>query len=85
MATGSATIRITNESRDTVRELARETGLRQQEILDLAVEAYRRQLFLKNANSAFAALRAKPTAWGAERAERDAWDGALGDGIEGDA
>ena len=85
MATGSATIRITNESRETVRELARETGLRQQEILDLAVEAYRRQLFLKNANSAFAALRAKATAWGAEQAEREAWDGALGDGIEGDA
>jgi hypothetical protein len=85
MATGSATIRITNESRDTVRELARETGLRQREILDLAVEAYRRQLFLKNANSAFAALRAQPTAWGAEQAERDAWDGALGDGIEADA
>jgi len=85
MAMGSATIRITNESRDTVRELARETGLRQQEILDLAVEAYRRQLFLKNANSAFAALHSKPAAWTGEQAEREAWDGALGDGIEQDA
>jgi hypothetical protein len=85
MATGSATIRITNQSRETVRELARETGLRQQEVLDLAVEAYRRQFFLKNANSAFAALHGEPTAWGAERAEREAWDGALADGIEQDA
>jgi hypothetical protein len=85
MATGSATIRITNQSRDAVRELARETGLRQQEVLDLAVEAYRRQLFLKNANSAFTALRSKPVGWSAEQAEREAWDGALGDGIEGDA
>jgi hypothetical protein len=85
MASGSATIRITNQSRETVRELARETGLRQQEILDLAVEAYRRQFFLKNANSAFAALHSKPAAWGAEQAERGAWDGALGDGIEEDA
>jgi hypothetical protein len=85
MATGSATIRITSESRDTVRELARETGLRQQKILDLAVEAYRRQLFLQNANCAFAALHSKPAAWGAERAEREVWDGALGDGIEADA
>ena len=85
MATGSATIRITNQSRETVRELARETGLQQQEILDLAVEAYRRQLFLKNANSAFAALHSKSAAWSAEQAEREVWDGALGDGIEGDA
>jgi len=85
MATGSATIRITNQSRETVRELARKTGLRQQEILDLAVEAYRRQLFLKSANLALAALRAKPAAWGAEQTEREAWDGALGDGGEGDA
>jgi mRNA interferase MazF len=80
MATGSTTIRITNQSRDTVRELARETGLRQQEILDLAIEAYRRQLFLQNANCAFAALRSKSVAWGAEQAEREVWDRALGDG-----
>ncbi|MCX6101122.1 MAG: toxin-antitoxin system protein [Candidatus Bipolaricaulota bacterium] len=85
MAAGSATIRITSRSRDAVRELARETGLRQQEILDLAVEAYRRQFFLKNANSAFAALHGEPTAWGVEQAEREVWDRALGDGIEEDA
>jgi hypothetical protein len=85
MSTGSATIRITNRSRDAVRELARETGLRQQEILDLAVEAYRRQLFLRNANSAFAALRDNPTAWGTEQEERKAWDTAVGDGAERDA
>ncbi len=85
MSTGSATIRITNRSRDAVRELARETGLQQQEILDLAVEAYRRQLFLRNANSAFAALRDNPAAWGAEQKEREAWDTAVGDGAERDA
>ncbi len=85
MATGSATIRITTQSREAVRELARETGLQQQEILDLAVEAYRRQLFLRSANSAFAALRDNPAAWAAETEERQVWDAAVGDGAGRDA
>lgn len=85
MPTESATIRITNRSRETVRTLAREMGLQQQEILDLAVEAYRRQVFLRDANMAFASLRDNPAAWGAEQEERAVWDAAVGDGVERDA
>ena len=85
MAAGSATIRITNRSRETVRELAREMGLQQQEVLDLAVEAYRRQAFLRGANLAFASLRDNPTAWSTEQEERGVWDEAVGDGAERDA
>ncbi len=85
MATGSATIRITTRSREAVRELAREMGLQQQEILDLAVEAYRRQAFLRNANAAFASLRDNPAAWTVEERERAAWDSTVGDGAEQDA
>jgi len=85
MATGSATIRITNRSRETVRELARDMGLQQQEVLDRAVEAYRRQLFLQSANVAYAALRGNPTAWAAEERERATWDSTVGDGAERDA
>jgi hypothetical protein len=85
MPTDSATIRITNRSRETVRTLAREMGLQQQVVLDLAVEAYRRQVFLRDANSAYAALRDNPAAWGAEQEERAAWDAAVGDGVERDA
>lgn len=84
MTSGSATIRITNRSRETVRELARDMGLQQQEVLDLAVEAYRRQVFLRDANAAFATLRANPEAWNAEQEERAAWDAAVGDGEERD-
>jgi hypothetical protein len=85
MPTGSATIRITNRSRETVRTLAREMGLQQQEVLDLAVEAYRRQVFLRDANTAFASLRDNPAAWGAEQEERAVWDTAIGDGADRDA
>lgn len=85
MAAGSATIRITNRSRETVRELARDMGLQQQEVLDRAVEAYRRQLFLQSANAAYAALRGNPAAWTVEERERAAWDSTLADGAERDA
>ena len=53
-----------------------------QAILDEAVEAYRRQLFLKRANAAFAALRNDPNAWKEEQMERAAWDVALNDDLE---
>jgi hypothetical protein len=60
-------------------------GLQQQEVLDRAVEAYRRQIFLREANSAFALLRDNPKAWDAETEERQVWDVAVGDGVERDA
>lgn len=81
----SSTIRITTRSRETVRELAREMGLQQQEVLDLAVETFRRQIFLREANSAYAALRDNPKAWNTEQEERAAWDTAVGDGVDQDA
>ncbi len=40
------------------------------EILDKAIEAYRRQQFLAGLNSDLAALRRKPVAWQKEQAER---------------
>lgn len=53
-----------------------------QEILDEAVELYRRQLFLQKTNAAFAALQANPDAW-ADEEERAAWDATLSDGMKG--
>jgi len=53
-----------------------------QEILDKAVELYRRQRFLEESNRAFEALRANTTAWEEEEAERKAWDATLADDLE---
>jgi len=55
-----------------------------QAVLEDAVEAYRRECFLTEANEAYAALRRDPTRWKAELDERAAWDAALSDGLEGD-
>ena len=82
MSSKSTTIRVTSRARDTVREISQITGKRQQEVVDEAVEAYRRQILLENANTAYAALRSDGSAWEAETREREAWDTTLVDGAE---
>lgn len=79
----SATVRISQTALQTLRQIAAQAGEPMQAILDKAIEAYRRQLFLKRANEAYAALREKPEAWQEEIAEREAWDVVLYDGIKG--
>ena len=82
MSTKSTTIRVTSQARETLRQLSQSTGKRQQDIVDEAVEAYRRQVLLDKANVAYAALRSNAPAWKAELKERQAWDTTLGDGQE---
>jgi hypothetical protein len=52
------------------------------EVLDKAVEAYRRQRFVEDLNASYAALRSDPAEWKKLQEERDEWDGTLGDGLE---
>ena len=51
------------------------------EVPERAVECYRRQRFVEEANAAYAALRADSQAWLQERQEREAWDATLADGL----
>ena len=52
------------------------------EVLDKAIEIYRRERFLAELNADFAALRQDSAAWDEELAEREAWNTALADGLE---
>ncbi|MGB9887692.1 MAG: toxin-antitoxin system protein [Moorellales bacterium] len=74
--------RIPERALSTLKEIAALTGQPRQEILEKALEAYRRQLFLERANAAFAALKADRREWEAEREERKAWDVTLADGLD---
>lgn len=66
----SATVRISLKAQEVVRRLSAQTGRKMQDILDEAVELYRRQLFLEKANAALAALRMQPVAWLLRRSGR---------------
>jgi predicted transcriptional regulator len=80
MATTS--VRIDSTTRDTLRQLARESGVPMREVLERAVESYRRQRFVEEANAAYAALQADSQAWREELKEREAWDATLADGLD---
>lgn len=73
--------RISELTREILRELAESSGDSMQVVLDKAVEIYRRQRFLEESNRAFEALRANPEMWKSEQAEREAWDITLADGL----
>lgn len=78
----SVNVRVTKQTHQQLAALAKENGLSMQAILDLAVEAYRRQSFLEALNADFAALRAKPEEWAEEMEERKLWEQTLADGLE---
>jgi predicted DNA-binding protein len=82
MSSKSTTIRVTNQVRETVREISEITGKRQLDVVDEAVEAYRRHILLERANQAYSALRSDSKAWQTEIEEREAWDATLEDGAE---
>ncbi len=78
---GQTTVRITERTRDRLRELAREEGLTMQAVLDRAVEEHRRRRFLERVNAAYAELREDADEWQALLAEREEWEATLGDGL----
>lgn len=80
--TQGSTVAISNISHNTLQELAEKSGESIQTILDKAIELYRRQQFLEEANQAYTALRNNSEAWQAEMEEREAWDVTLADSLE---
>ena len=78
----SVMMRVSARSRDTLRELAAQTGESMQSMIDEAVELYRRRRFLEAVNAAYAPLRHDAETWRVIEQERSEWDTALGDGLD---
>lgn len=78
------TVRISLTTHKKLRSLADQTSESMQTVLDRALEIYRRQQILEQANIAFAALRENSSEWKAEQEERLLWEATIGDGL-GDA
>lgn len=74
-------VRVSATTHARLTELAEARGLSMTEVLDRAVEAYRRQWFFDQANEGYARLRSDPTAWDAWQAELAAWGVTLMDGM----
>ena len=78
----SSTVRISNESNNILREIATKEKKSLQTILDTAIEEYRRNRFLQEANKAYSKLKENPKNWKMEQEERKQWETTLSDGQE---
>lgn len=78
---GQTTVRITEAARDSLRQLAEREGRSMQEVLELAIENYRRQRFLEQINEGYAALQQDPQAWHTYQEDLQLWDNTLLDGL----
>jgi len=74
MAGGSKPIRVTESTHATLTWLAADAGTSMQEVMDRAVEEYRRKKLLEATNAAYSALQDAPEAWAEIEQERAAWD-----------
>lgn len=77
----TTTIRISEKTHQKLTKLARESGTLMTDLVEQAVELYRRQRILQVANEGYAALRRDPEAWAEVQAERAVFDGTLADGL----
>ena len=82
--TESQNIRISSHSKATLRQLANREGKPMQAVLDEAIEQYRRDTFFRELNEDYSRLQADPEAWKQELGERQEWDTALMDGLDGE-
>lgn len=80
----SAMVRVSAKTHAKLKDLAAHAGEPMPAVLDKAIEAYRRQQFLRGLADDFRRLRADPKSWQTELRERQAWDRTLADGIEED-
>jgi hypothetical protein len=78
----TTTIRISEETRAMLRQLAAETGKPMQTVLAQALNAYRREQFFIALDEAYAGLWADPSARQQELAERALFESTLADDLE---
>jgi predicted transcriptional regulator len=78
----STTVRISEEIRESLRDLAAKSGETMQEVLEHAVLEYRKKRFFDEVSAAYEAMRADPEAWREELAERKTLDGTLADDLD---
>ncbi len=78
----STTIRVSTDTRNTLKSLSEAEGKSLQDVTEAAVELYRRRTLLEEANRAYAAVQEDSGAKQLWREELDAWDTTSADGLE---
>lgn len=77
-----STLAVRESTIHTLNELAGQTGKCVQDVLEQALDDFRRKLFLEGVNAAYAAVRSDPQEWAAVEEERRSMSGSLIDGLD---
>jgi len=75
-------VRVSETTHQLLRSLATQAGESMQEVVEKAVEHYRRKAFLEGLSSDFRNLREDKAAWEEDQEERALWDNTLQDRLE---
>ncbi len=76
------TVRIREETRETLRDLKEHTGEQTPDLLARAVDQFYRSILIAETNIGYATLQADQAAWGDDRSDLDPWEETLADGVE---
>ena len=80
-----ATVRVSQRTHQILREMSAESGESMMSIIEQAIERYRRERWLEEANREWSAILADPQARTEVAAEQALWDNTLADGLEREA
>ncbi len=75
------TVRITEETRDILKNLARNEGRSMQVVLDAAIRAYRRVQYIEGANRDWDRVREEPGEWVTIGEDLASLEGTIADGL----
>jgi predicted transcriptional regulator len=78
----TTTIRISQETYNTVKSIAKQQNQKIQAVVEQAVKDLKKKNFFDNLNSDYAKLKVNSPAWAEEKVERAEWDAVLKDGLE---
>ncbi len=78
----TTTVRISQETRSTLRQLAEESGQSIQTVIDQAINVYRREQFFASLDAAYDRLWNDPVARAEELAERTLLEGSVADDLD---
>ena len=76
------TARISSRSDSIIKEMISLTGRSKVEVIELALETYRRNERMRLLNEAYKNLQSNKSAWKQELKEREELEGTLRDGLE---
>lgn len=84
-STRQRTVRVTETTHHALQDLSSQSGESMTAIIERAVDLYRREQILAQANAAWSTLMQDPESRADFEAEDAVWDATVGDGLEDEA